>query len=125
LAHTEDLAQIMTAEQGKSLTEARGEINYAASFIEWFAEEGKRTYGDVIPTHQADKRLVVTKEPIGVCAAITPWNFPAAMITRKAGPALAAGCTMILKPASQTPYSALALASWPSVPAFPLGSLTL
>ncbi|NMH16166.1 NADP-dependent succinate-semialdehyde dehydrogenase [Tepidiphilus sp. B18-69] len=106
----EDLALIMTSEQGKPLTEARGEVLYAASFIEWFAEEGKRIYGDVIPPHQTDKRIVVTKEPIGVCGAITPWNFPSAMITRKAGPALAAGCPMVLKPASQTPYSALALA---------------
>lgn len=109
LANQEDLAVIMTQEQGKSLTESRGEIGYAASFIEWFAEEGRRVYGDTIPQHQADKRIVVTKEPIGVCAAITPWNFPAAMITRKAGPALAAGCTMVIKPASQTPFSALAL----------------
>ncbi|AWI76279.1 succinate-semialdehyde dehydrogenase I [Parazoarcus communis] len=110
LEHQDDLAVLMTSEQGKSLTEAKGEIGYAASFIEWFAEEGKRIYGDVIPGHQPDKRIVVTKEPIGVCAAITPWNFPSAMITRKAGPALAAGCTMVLKPASQTPLSALALA---------------
>ncbi|MFA7280305.1 MAG: NADP-dependent succinate-semialdehyde dehydrogenase [Sterolibacterium sp.] len=110
MANQEDLAMIMTREQGKPLAEARGEIAYAASFIEWFAEEGKRIYGDVIPAPQADKRIVVTKEPIGVCAAITPWNFPAAMITRKAGPALASGCAMILKPAKQTPYSALALA---------------
>ncbi|MDR3580223.1 MAG: NADP-dependent succinate-semialdehyde dehydrogenase [Oryzomonas sp.] len=110
LENKEDLAILMTAEQGKPLAESRGEITYAASFIEWFAEEGKRVYGDTIPTFQNDKRIVVIKEPIGVCAAITPWNFPAAMITRKAGPALAVGCTMILKPASQTPYSALALA---------------
>ena len=110
LANQEDLARIMTAEQGKPLTEARGEVLYAASFIEWFAEEAKRVYGDTIPGHQPDKRLIVTKEPIGVCAAITPWNFPAAMITRKAGPALAAGCAMVLKPAPQTPFSALALA---------------
>jgi succinate-semialdehyde dehydrogenase/glutarate-semialdehyde dehydrogenase len=110
IENQEDLALIMTSEQGKPLTEARGEVLYAASFIEWFAEEGKRIYGDVIPPHQADKRIVVTKEPIGVCGAITPWNFPSAMITRKAGPALAAGCPMVLKPASQTPYSALALA---------------
>ena len=110
LANQEDLAVLMTSEQGKPLAEARGEVLYAASFIEWFAEEAKRIYGDVIPGHQPDKRIVVTKEPIGVCAAITPWNFPAAMITRKAGPALAAGCTMVLKPATQTPYSALALA---------------
>nr|WP_322941148.1 NADP-dependent succinate-semialdehyde dehydrogenase [Pseudomonas sp. s4] len=110
LANQEDLAQIMTAEQGKPLAEARGEVLYAASFIEWFAEEAKRVYGDTIPGHQPDKRLIVTKEPVGVTAAITPWNFPAAMITRKAGPALAAGCAMVLKPAPQTPFSALALA---------------
>lgn len=110
MAHQEDLAIIMTAEQGKPLAESRGEIAYAASFIEWFAEEGKRLYGDTIPSHAPDKRIVVIKEPIGVCAAITPWNFPAAMITRKAGPALAAGCTMVVKPATATPYSALALA---------------
>jgi succinate-semialdehyde dehydrogenase/glutarate-semialdehyde dehydrogenase len=110
LANQDDLAALMTAEQGKPLTEAKGEVAYSASFIEWFAEEGKRVYGDTIPGHQADKRIVVTKEPIGVVAAITPWNFPSAMITRKAGPALAAGCTVVLKPASATPYSALALA---------------
>src|SRR5258706_7238869 len=110
IANTEDLAQLMTAEQGKPLTESRGEIAYAASFIEWFAEEGKRIYGDTIPQHKQGNRIIVLKEPIGVCAAITPWNFPAAMITRKCGPALAAGCTMVLKPASQTPFSALALA---------------
>jgi succinate-semialdehyde dehydrogenase/glutarate-semialdehyde dehydrogenase len=109
LANQDDLARLMTAEQGKPLAEAKGEVAYAASFIEWFAEEGKRIYGDTIPPHAADKRIVVLKQPIGVCAAITPWNFPAAMITRKAGPALASGCTMVLKPASQTPYSALAL----------------
>jgi len=110
LANQEDLAVLMTAEQGKPLAESRGEIAYAASFIEWFAEEGKRIYGDTIPGHQRDKRIVVIKEPVGICAAITPWNFPAAMITRKAGPALAAGCVMVLKPASATPFSALALA---------------
>ncbi len=110
MANQEDLAKILTAEQGKPLTEARGEIAYGASFIEWFAEEGKRIYGDTIPQHQADRRIVVLKEPIGVCAAITPWNFPNAMITRKSGPALAAGCTMVLKPASATPYSALVMA---------------
>lgn len=110
LEHQEDLAIIMTAEQGKPLAESRGEIVYAASFIEWFAEEAKRLYGDTIPGYTTDKRIVVIKEPIGVCAAITPWNFPAAMITRKAGPALAAGCTMVVKPATATPYSALALA---------------
>jgi succinate-semialdehyde dehydrogenase / glutarate-semialdehyde dehydrogenase len=109
MANQEDLAQLMTAEQGKPLAEAKGEVAYAASFIEWFAEEGKRIYGDTIPGHAADKRIVVLKQPIGVCGAITPWNFPAAMITRKAGPALASGCTMVLKPATQTPYSALAL----------------
>jgi succinate-semialdehyde dehydrogenase len=109
LKHQEDLALIMTSEQGKPLTESRAEIVYAASFIEWFAEEGKRIYGDTIPQHQSDKRILVIKEPVGVCAAITPWNFPAAMLTRKVGPALAAGCTMVVKPASQTPYSALAL----------------
>ena len=110
LAHQDDLAAIMTAEQGKPLAESRGEIAYAASFIEWFAEEGKRLYGDVIPGHQVDKRILVLRQPVGVVAAITPWNFPSAMITRKAGPALAAGCTFVCKPASQTPYSALALA---------------
>jgi succinate-semialdehyde dehydrogenase / glutarate-semialdehyde dehydrogenase len=109
MANQEDLATLMTAEQGKPLAESRGEIAYAAAFIEWFGEEGKRIYGDTIPAHGSDKRIVVLKEPIGVCAAITPWNFPAAMITRKCGPALAAGCTMVLKPASATPFSALAL----------------
>ncbi len=110
LANQEDLAIIMTAEQGKPLVESRGEIVYAASFIEWFAEEARRVYGDTIPGHQADKRILVLKQPVGVCAAITPWNFPAAMIARKVGPALAVGCTMISKPASATPFSALALA---------------
>jgi succinate-semialdehyde dehydrogenase/glutarate-semialdehyde dehydrogenase len=110
LEHQEDLAQIMTAEQGKPLAESRGEIAYAAAFIQWFAEEGKRTYGDVIPSPFPNSRIVVIKEPVGVCAAITPWNFPAAMITRKAAPALAAGCAMVVKPAEQTPLSALALA---------------
>ncbi|HEV8260245.1 MAG TPA: NAD-dependent succinate-semialdehyde dehydrogenase, partial [Burkholderiales bacterium] len=109
IANTDDLALIMTTEQGKPLVEAKGEIAYAASFIEWFAEEAKRVYGDVIPQHQADKRLVVIKQPVGVCGLITPWNFPAAMITRKAAPALAAGCTVVIKPATQTPYSAFAL----------------
>jgi succinate-semialdehyde dehydrogenase/glutarate-semialdehyde dehydrogenase len=110
LAHTDDLARLMTAEQGKPLAESRGEIAYAAAFLEWFAEEGKRVYGDLIPGHAPDRRIVVLKQPVGVVAAITPWNFPAAMITRKLGPALAAGCTVVVKPASQTPYSALALA---------------
>ncbi|MEO6918055.1 MAG: NADP-dependent succinate-semialdehyde dehydrogenase [Collimonas sp.] len=110
LANLDDLALIMTVEQGKPLAESKGEITYAASFIEWFAEEGKRAGGDTIPSPTPGTRIVVVKEPIGVCAAITPWNFPAAMITRKAGPALAAGCTMVLKPAESTPFSALALA---------------
>jgi succinate-semialdehyde dehydrogenase/glutarate-semialdehyde dehydrogenase len=110
MANQDDLGKIMTLEQGKPLIEAKGEIAYAASFIEWFAEEGKRTYGDVIPTHKADARIIVTKEPIGVVAAITPWNFPSAMITRKCGPALAAGCGFVVRPASETPFSALALA---------------
>jgi succinate-semialdehyde dehydrogenase/glutarate-semialdehyde dehydrogenase len=110
MENQEDLAQLMTAEQGKPLAEARGEIAYAASFIEWFAEEARRVYGEVIPSPLPDRRLIVIKQPVGVCAAITPWNFPAAMITRKAAPALAAGCTMVVKPAEQTPLSALALA---------------
>ncbi|QRX84208.1 NADP-dependent succinate-semialdehyde dehydrogenase [Glaciimonas sp. PAMC28666] len=110
LANADDLALIMTTEQGKPLAEAKGEITYAASFIEWFAEEGKRAGGDTIPSTSPNNRIVVIKEPIGVCAAITPWNFPAAMITRKVGPALAAGCPMVLKPAESTPFSALALA---------------
>src|SRR6195256_6001287 len=109
MANQDDLATLMTAEQGKPLAESKGEIAYAAAFIEWFGEEGKRIYGDTIPSHGTDKRIVVIKEPIGVCAAITPGNFPAAMITRKCGPALAAGCTMVLKPATATPFSALAL----------------
>ncbi len=110
MANQEDLAVLMTAEQGKPKAESMGEIAYAASFLEWFAEEGKRLYGDVIPPHQSDKRILVLRQPIGVVAAITPWNFPSAMITRKAGPALAAGCTFVCKPAQQTPYSALAMA---------------
>ena len=110
LENADDLAQIMTAEQGKPLAESRGEIAYAASFIEWFAEEAKRIYGDTIPAPMPGRRIIVTKEPIGVFAAITPWNFPAAMITRKAGPGWAAGCTGVIRPASQTPFSALALA---------------
>jgi succinate-semialdehyde dehydrogenase/glutarate-semialdehyde dehydrogenase len=110
MENQEDLARLMTLEQGKPLTESRGEVAYAAAFLEWFGEECKRVYGDTIPQHQADKRIVVIKQPIGVVACITPWNFPLAMITRKAGPAIAAGCTVVLKPASQTPFSALALA---------------
>jgi succinate-semialdehyde dehydrogenase/glutarate-semialdehyde dehydrogenase len=123
--HQQDLAQIMTAEQGKPLAEARGEIAFAAAYVEWYAEEGKRIYGDVIPSPHADRRLIVTKEPIGVCAAITPWNFPAAMITRKAAPALAAGCTLVLKPASQTPFSALALCVLAERAGIPRGVLSV
>ena len=123
--HVDDLALIMTLEQGKPLAESKGEIAYAASFIEWFAEEGKRLYGDTIPAHQADKRIIVLKEPIGVCCAITPWNFPAAMITRKVGPALAAGCTMVVKPASQTPFSALALAELAERAGLPAGVMSV
>ena len=125
IENQDDLARLMTTEQGKPLAEAKGEIVYAASFIEWFAEEGKRIYGDTIPGHQPDKRLIVIKQPIGVTAAITPWNFPAAMITRKAGPALAAGCTMVLKPASQTPYSALALVELANRAGIPAGVLSV
>lgn len=125
MANQEDLALIMTAEQGKPLAESRGEIAYAASFIEWFSEEGKRVYGDTIPAPVANQRIVVIKEPIGVCAAITPWNFPAAMIARKAGPALAAGCPMIVKPASQTPLSALALAVLAERAGIPAGVLSV
>src|SRR6202521_1643483 len=110
MANQEDLARLMTLEQGKPLSESRGEVAYAAAFLEWFGEEAKRVYGDTIPQHQADKRIVVIKQAIGVVACITPWNFPLAMITRKAGPAIGAGCTVVLKPASQTPFSALALA---------------
>ncbi len=121
MENQEDLAVLMTSEQGKPLAESRGEVAYSASFIEWFAEEGKRVYGDTIPQHQHDRRIIVLKEPVGVCAAITPWNFPLAMITRKAGPALAAGCPMVLKPASQTPYSALALAELGQRAGFPPG----
>ena len=125
MENQEDLALLMTLEQGKPLAEARGEIAFAASFLEWFAEEGKRVYGDVIPSPQPDKRALVLKQPIGVTAAITPWNFPSAMITRKAGPALAAGCTMVLKPASQTPYSALALAALAERAGVPKGVLSV
>jgi succinate-semialdehyde dehydrogenase/glutarate-semialdehyde dehydrogenase len=125
MANQEDLAQILTAEQGKPLAEARGEIAYGASFIEWFAEEAKRAYGDMIPPHQADKRIMVIKQPIGVSALITPWNFPNAMITRKAGPALAAGCPVVIKPASQTPYSALAIAELAERAGVPKGVLNV
>ncbi|MCC6926204.1 NADP-dependent succinate-semialdehyde dehydrogenase [Novosphingobium sp.] len=125
MANQEELARILTMEQGKSLAEARGEIAYGASFIEWFAEEAKRLYGDVIPGHLADKRIVVLKQPIGVTAAITPWNFPNAMITRKAGPALAAGCPMVIKPAAQTPFSALAIAGLAEQAGVPRGILSV
>ena len=121
LANVDDLAVIMTAEQGKPLAESKGEIAYAASFIEWFAEEAKRVYGDIIPGHQADKRIMVLRQPIGVVAAITPWNFPAAMITRKAGPAIAAGCPIVVKPAPQTPFSALAMAELAQRAGIPAG----
>ena len=125
IENQDDLGRLMTLEQGKPLAEAKGEIAYAASFIEWFAEEAKRIYGDTIPGHQADKRILVIKQPIGVTAAITPWNFPTAMITRKAGPALAAGCTMVIKPASQTPYSALALVELAERAGIPKGVLSV
>jgi len=123
IEHKEDLATLMTAEQGKPLAESQGEIAYAAAFIEWFAEEAKRLYGDVIPGHQADKRILVLRQPVGVVAAITPWNFPAAMITRKAAPALAAGCTFVCKPASLTPFSALAMAELGARAGIPAGVL--
>src|SRR5215470_13743688 len=125
MENQEDLAVLMTAEQGKPLAEAKGEIAYGASFVEWFAEEAKRVYGDTIPQHQPDKRIVVIKEPIGVVAAITPWNFPNAMITRKCAPALAAGCPVVIKPASQTPFSALALGELAERAGFPKGVLNI
>jgi len=125
MAHQEELASILTEEQGKPLAEARGEVAYAASFIEWFAEEAKRVYGDVIPSHAPDKRIVVLKQPIGVVAAITPWNFPAAMITRKIGPALAAGCSVVVKPATQTPFTALALGALAQEAGLPAGLLNI
>lgn len=125
LAHQEDLAQLMTSEQGKPLAEARGEVVYGASFIEWFAEEAKRVYGDVIPSHGPDKRIIVLKQPIGVVAAITPWNFPIAMITRKVAPALAAGCTVVVKPGEDTPLSALALAELASRAGLPAGTFNV
>jgi succinate-semialdehyde dehydrogenase/glutarate-semialdehyde dehydrogenase len=121
----EPLAQLLTAEQGKPLFEARGEITAGAAYVEWFAEEARRIYGDTIPTHKADARCLVTKEPIGVCGAITPWNFPNAMITRKVAPALAAGCTVVLKPAEDTPFSALALAALAEQAGFPPGILNI
>jgi len=125
MAHQDELASLLTAEQGKPLAEARGEIAYAASFIEWFAEEAKRVYGDVIPGHMADKRIMVLKQPVGIVAAITPWNFPAAMITRKIGPALAAGCCAIVKPAALTPFSALALGVLAQEAGIPAGVLNI
>ncbi|MGB4673234.1 MAG: NAD-dependent succinate-semialdehyde dehydrogenase, partial [Azovibrio sp.] len=123
--HTEDLAALITAEGGKPLAEARGEVAYGASFVEWFAEEGKRAYGETVPSPAADKRLLVIKQPVGVCAAITPWNFPLAMITRKVAPALAAGCTVVVKPAGQTPLTALALARLAEAAGFPAGVFNL
>jgi succinate-semialdehyde dehydrogenase/glutarate-semialdehyde dehydrogenase len=125
MENKEDLALLMTAEQGKPINESRGEINYAASYIEWFAEEARRIYGDTIPAQSNDKRIVIIKQPVGVTAAVTPWNFPAAMITRKAAPALAAGCTMVIKPATATPYSALALAELGERAGLPPGALSV
>jgi succinate-semialdehyde dehydrogenase/glutarate-semialdehyde dehydrogenase len=125
MAAQEDLARLMTAEQGKPLAESRGEVAYGASFLEWFAEEAKRVYGDTIPATATDRRILVLKEPVGVCAAITPWNFPNAMITRKVAPALAAGCTVVIKPAEQTPLSALALAELAQRAGFPAGVINI
>ena len=125
LKHAKDLAKILTLEQGKPFLEALGEIKYGASFVEWFAEEAKRVYGDTIPGHAADKRIVTIKQPVGVVAAITPWNFPSAMITRKVAPALAAGCTVVIKPAELTPLSALALAVLAEEAGFPPGVLNI
>ena len=125
LEHIDDLARIMTIEQGKPLAEARGEVTYGASFVEWFAEEAKRLYGDTMPSSAPDRRFVVIKQPIGVTAAITPWNFPLAMITRKAAPALAAGCPMVVKPSNETPYSALALCELAERAGFPPGVLSV
>ncbi|MGK3628487.1 aldehyde dehydrogenase family protein, partial [Acinetobacter sp. A11] len=125
LDHTDELALIMTIEQGKPLAEAKGEVRYAASFIQWFAEEGKRIYGDVIPTVNNQQRFIISKEPVGVVAAITPWNFPIAMITRKAAPALAAGCTIVIKPANETPYCALAIAKLAEKAGIPAGVINV
>jgi succinate-semialdehyde dehydrogenase/glutarate-semialdehyde dehydrogenase len=124
-AHKEDLALLMTSEQGKPLAEARGEIDYGASFVEWYAEEAKRIYGEIIPSHRADARILVLRQPIGVCAAITPWNFPAAMITRKVSPAIAAGCTVVIKPAPETPLTALALGVLAERAGMPAGVLNI
>jgi len=125
IENREELSQIMTVEQGKPINEARGEITYGASFIEWFAEEAKRVYGDTIPDPMPDRRIVVLKQPVGVVASITPWNFPNAMITRKCAPALAVGCPVVIKPASQTPFSALALAVLAEEAGFPKGILNV
>src|SRR5258705_8433143 len=125
MENQEDLARLMTLEQGKPLAEARVEVAYAASFLEWFGEEAKRVYGDTIPTYMRDRRIVVTKEPVGVSAGITPWNFPAAMPTRKAAPALGAGCTMVLKPAEQTPLTALAVMRLGEEAGLPAGVLSV
>lgn len=125
LAHQDELARILTSEQGKPLAEARGEISYAASYVEWFAEEGKRAYGDTMPDSQVNRRIFVLRQPVGVCAAITPWNFPAAMVTRKVAPALAAGCTVVLKPAPQTPFTALALAALAEQAGLPGGAFNV
>ena len=125
LANHDDLALILTTEQGKPLAESKGEVGIAAAYVEWFAEEAKRVYGDVIPTIANDRRLVVVKQPVGVCAAITPWNFPCSMITRKVSPALAAGCTVVIKPAEATPYSAFALAELAHRAGFPPGVLNV
>ena len=125
IEHQDALGELLSREQGKPLAEARGEIAYGASFIEWFAEEGKRAYGEVIPSHAADRRIVTLRQPIGVVAAITPWNFPNAMIARKLGPALAAGCTIVIKPASQTPFSALAFAVLGELAGVPKGVINV
>src|SRR5215469_14997495 len=125
IANRDDIALIMTSEQGKPLAEARGEVDYAAGFVEFYAEEAKRIYGEINPTFRADSRIVVVKQPVGVVAAITPWNFPAAMITRKAAPALAAGCTFVCKPASQTPFSALAMAELSARAGVPPGVINI
>ncbi|MGI4847382.1 MAG: aldehyde dehydrogenase family protein, partial [Janthinobacterium lividum] len=125
IANADDLAAIMTAEQGKPLAEAKGEVVYGASFIEWFAEEAKRVNGDVLASPSTDKRMLTLKQPIGVCASITPWNFPIAMITRKCAPALAAGCTIVIKPAEQTPLSALALAALAQQAGIPAGVINV
>jgi succinate-semialdehyde dehydrogenase/glutarate-semialdehyde dehydrogenase len=125
MENQEDLARLMTAEQGKPLAESRGEVGYGASFIEWFAEEAKRAYGDVIPSHGKDKRILVIKQPVGVVAAVTPWNFPIAMITRKVAPALAAGCPVVVKPAEDTPLSALAITALAEQAGVPAGLINI